>query len=126
MAGKIINLLREYKFILSIILIILGLILLLLSILGLQNNTIGGSLTLIANLGLWNAYILIFGLITLAFGIYYQYTFQIDKRFVLKELDTNKRSELIKRHKELQKRTKNLPSKYQKLLKQKEKELNIK
>ena len=126
MAGKIINLLREYKFILSIILILLGLILLILSILGLQNITIGGALIPIANLGLWNAYILIIGLITLAFGIYYQYTFQTDKRFVLKELDTKKRSELLKRHKELQKRTKHLPSKYHKLLKQKEKELNIK
>jgi hypothetical protein len=124
--GKITNLLREYVFILSITLIILGLILLLLSILGLQNNTIGGITTIFANLELWNAYILIFGLIIFAFGIYYQYSYQMNKRFLLKELNTNKRSELLKRHKELTQRVKHLPSKYHKLLKEKEQDLNIK
>ena len=126
MTGKIINFLREYKSTLSIILIIVGLALLILSILGLMNNNLGGTTSILTNLGLWNAYILILGLITLAFGIYYQYSFQTDKRFLLKELETNKRSEFCKLHKELQRRTKHLPSKYRQLLKQKEKDLNIK
>ena len=126
MAGKITNILREYIFGISIILILLGLILLILSILGLQNNTLGGITTIFTNLELWNAYILVAGLIIFAFGIYYQYSFQTNKRFVLKELETNKRSELCKRHKELRQRSKHLPSKYQQLLKEKERELNIK
>jgi hypothetical protein len=126
MFGKITNILQEYIFGLSIISIIVGLTLLILSVLGLQNNTLSGILTFFIDLGLWNAYILVFSLIVLAFGIYYQYTFQQNKRFVLKELDTNKRSELCKRHKELRRRAKQLPSKYQKLLKDKEEELNIK
>ena len=83
MARKITNILREYIFGLSIILIILGVILLILSILGLQNNTLGGITTIFTNLALWNAYILLAGLIIFAFGIYYQYSFQTNKRFVL-------------------------------------------
>ncbi|MBU0498328.1 MAG: hypothetical protein KKC68_05940 [Candidatus Thermoplasmatota archaeon] len=126
MAGKLTNFLREYVFTLSILLIILGLVLLILSILGLQNITLGGILTSITSLNLWNAYILVFGLIILAFGIYYQHSFQKNKRFILKELETNKRSELCKRHKEIHRRIKHLPSKYQKMLSDKEKELNIK
>ncbi len=126
MAGKITNFLREYVFTLSILLIIIGIILLILSILGLLTITLEGLLTSFTSLQLWNAYILVFGLIVFAFGTYYQYSFQKNKRFILKELDTNKRSELCKRHKEIHRRVKHLPTKYQKMLTEKEEELNIK
>ena len=126
MAGKISSLLREYVYGLSLLLIIIGLILLILSILSLQQITLGGLIAVFTELGLWNAYILILGLIILATGSYYLYSFQKYKRFVLKELDANKRSELIKRHKELRQQVKHLPSKYQHLLNEKEQELHIK
>ena len=44
----------------------------------------------------------------------------------LEELRTNKRSEIIKMHAELKSVVKHLPSKYRKMLKDKEKELSIK
>lgn len=126
MAGKISSFFREYVYGFSILLIIIGLILLILSILSLQQITLDGLIAVFIELGLWNAYILILGLIILATGSYYLYSFQKDKRFVLKEFDTNKRSELLKRHKELRQRVKHLPSKYQHLLNEKEQELHIK
>jgi hypothetical protein len=44
---------------------------------------------------------------------------------VLEELNTNKRSEFLKKHVEIKQKIKNLPSKYQKMLKEKEEELQI-
>ena len=121
MAGKITSILREYVFGMSLLLIIISLILLVFSIL-----TLSGMTTIFTTLELWNAYILVLSLITFAIGAYYQYSYQKNKRFVIQELETNKRSELCKRHKELRHRSKHLPTKYQKLLKEKEHELNIK
>jgi hypothetical protein len=44
----------------------------------------------------------------------------------LDELATNKRSELLKMHSELKQTAKKLPSKYKKMLKEKEEEFKIK
>ncbi len=48
------------------------------------------------------------------------------KNFIIKEIETNKRSEFIKLHAELKNSVKYLPSKYKEMLRQKEKELKIK
>ena len=50
----------------------------------------------------------------------------MDKKFILEEIKTDKRSEFIKRHNELRNTVKRLPSKYKEMLKEKEKELGIK
>jgi hypothetical protein len=50
----------------------------------------------------------------------------MDKRFILEEIKTDKRSEFIKKHNELRNTAKRLPSKYKKMLKEKEKELGVK
>jgi hypothetical protein len=44
----------------------------------------------------------------------------------MKEIETKKRSEFIKKHAKLKADSKHLPSKYKDILKQKEKELKIK
>lgn len=128
MRRKITNFLREYVFGLSIIFIILGSILLFIGVTmiwfqDIPKNMFGFSEDILN----WNIYILILGLVVFAwFGVYYLYSFFINRRFVLEELETNKRSEFLKKHTEVKIKTKHLPSKYQKMLKDKEQELKIK
>jgi hypothetical protein len=74
----------------------------------------------------WSGYLLIIGFIILLTGIYYLYTYLKDRKFILEELETNKRSEILKKHIELKKAVKHMPSKYKKMLKEKEEEFKIK
>lgn len=124
MAGKIIGFLREAKMVLSIILVIVGLIVFSLSLL--YYVAADYQPEFIATLKGWNAYLLVLGLIVFGLGIYYLYDFFKNKKFILKEIDTNKRSEFLKRHSELKTAVRYMPKKYQKMLKDKEKELKIK
>jgi hypothetical protein len=129
MTGRITGFLREYVFGLSILILIIGFILLFFGILWLafqdfvnQND----ALTFIADLENWNDYVLVIGVIIFLFGVYYLYSYLKNKNFIMKELNTNKRSELLKKHRELRTVVKRMPSKYKKLLQAKEEELNIK
>ena len=125
---KITALLREYVVGLSIIIMICGFVLLIMGVLwywfrdALEND----SLQLIHDLGAWNAYLLVGGLIIFGIGLYYIYSYITKRKFVLEEIKTNKRSEFLKKHKEVKGTVKHLPSKYQKMIKDKEKELEIK
>ncbi len=125
---KITALLREYVVGLSIIIMICGFVLLIMGVLwywfrdALEND----SLQFIHDLGDWNAYLLVGGLIIFGIGLYYIYSYITKRKFVLEEIKTNKRSEFLKKHKELKGTVKHLPSKYQKMVKDKEKELKIK
>jgi len=125
MSGKITSFLREYVFGLSIIFTILGFVILFLSISYYAFDGLG--IDFVNNLEDWNLYILIFGFVVFAwFGVYYLYSFLTNRKFVLEELETNKRSEFLKKHSQVKMKVKHLPSKYQKMLKDKEKELKIK
>lgn len=127
MAGKISSFLREFKLIFSIILSIIGLIILLIGSTGIwfqdTYNTLFSFLTDYID---WSTYFLILGFIVLAFGIWYLYSYLNDRKFILEEIETNKRSELLKKHNELKIAVKHMPSKYKKILKDKEDELKIK
>jgi len=126
---KITALLREYVVGLSIIIMICGFVLLIMGVLWYWFSdavTENGSLQFIRDLGDWNAYLLVGGLIIFGIGLYYIYSYITNKKFVLEEIKTNKRSEFLKKHKELKGTVKHLPSKYQKMVKDKEKELKIK
>jgi uncharacterized protein involved in cysteine biosynthesis len=127
MSGKITGFLREYVFILSIIFTILGCIVLVIGITGMWfqdilKNMLGFSDEILN----WSLYILIIGLIVFGIGVYYLYSYLTTRKFVIEELDTNKRSEFLKKHIEVKQKVKHLPSKYQKMLKEKEGELQIK
>lgn len=129
MVSKITRFMREYVFGLSIITIIIGLFLLFMGVLWfwLKDIIIGNNaLGFIANLENLNAYSLVAGLIILGIGLYYLYSFLKNRKLALKELKTDKRSEFLKKHNELKSIVKYLPSKYQKMLKDKENELKIK
>ena len=125
---KITGLLREYVFGLSIITMAIGLFLLFMGVIfyWINNIELGFYTDIIQKLDQWNAFLLVGGLIIFGVGIYYLYSFIINKKFVLEEIQTKKRSEFIKKHKELKGIVKHLPSKYKKMVKDKEKELKIK
>ncbi|MFW6121834.1 MAG: hypothetical protein ACOC80_13195 [Petrotogales bacterium] len=129
MVSKITRFMKEYMFGLSIVTIIFGLFLLSLGILWFWFNKMIeeiNTLDFIRSLGDWNAYVLVVGLIVFGTGIYYLYSYIKNKKFVLKELKTGKRSEFLKKHNELKSVAKHLPLKYQKMLKDREEQLKIK
>ena len=127
MSGKITGFFREYVFGLSIVATIVGLIVLFIGVLWTWfGDEAKELLNLTDDVIKWNLYVLIVGLIVFGMGIYYLYSFIVKKKFVLEELQTNKRSELLKRHSELKEAVRHLPSKYKEMVKEKEKELRIK
>ena len=127
MSGKIAGFFREYIFGLSIVTMIVGLLVLFIGILGIW---FAGVATDVLNLAdeviVWCPYVLVIGLIVFGAGLYYLYGFIKNKNFVLEEIETNKRSEFVKRHGDLKDSVRYLPSKYKEMLKEKEKELKIK
>jgi hypothetical protein len=128
MVGRISGFLREYIFLLSIFTVIIGLFLLFMGVVwfSFRDMTNNSVLNFIAQVHDWNAYVLVIGLIIFGIGIFYLYSYLKDKKFALEELKTDKRSEFLKKHNELKTIIKRLPSKYHKMLKDKEDELRIK
>ena len=127
MKEKIIGFFRENIVILSIFTIILGIIILIIGILGtFFEEEVQNIFAFINDISPWSPYILILGLIIFGSGLYYLYLFISKRNFLMKEIETNKRSEFIKKHGKLKADAKHLPSKYKEILKQKEKELKIK
>jgi uncharacterized membrane protein YbaN (DUF454 family) len=126
MAGRITNFFRELVFPFSIILIILGVIILIIGITGIWYSDFPAvTLNLTEDILEWSPYFLIIGFIIILTGIWYLYSYLKNRKFILDELETNKRSELLKKHAELKNTVKHMPSKYQKMLKAKEEELKI-
>lgn len=124
MLEKIVKGLREYVFVLSIIVLIVGLFFFLVGTLFYAAPDL--EIGVFKGFDQWNAYILVFGLIVLFIGVYYLYSYLKKRKFVVDELKTNKRSELQKKHNELMGTVKHLPSKYKKMLEEKDAELGIK
>ena len=126
MAGKITSFFREYKVGFSIILSIPGLIVLLIGATGIWVQDIFNSaFSFLKEYSEWSPYFLVIGFIVFGFGIWYLYSYYKDRKFILEEIQTNKRSELIKKHAELRIAVKHMPSKYKKMLKDLEDELKI-
>ena len=118
---------REYIFGLSIVATIVGVIVLFIGVIGIWFEDVARNvLNLTGEIIIWGPYVLIIGLIVFGMGIYYLYGFIVKKKLVLEELQTNKRSELLKKHGELKEAVRHLPSKYKEMVKEKEKELRIK
>jgi hypothetical protein len=130
MAGKITGFLREYVAVFSIIITIIGIFLLFMGISWYWIKSIIQPTTtpihFIFTLGNWNAYTLVAGLVIFGIGFYYFYSFLKKRKFVMDELRTDKRSEILKKRTKLESTVKHLPSKYQRMLTEKEDELNIK
>ncbi|MCX6661637.1 MAG: hypothetical protein NTY91_03715 [Euryarchaeota archaeon] len=130
MAGRIVGFLREYILVLSILILIPAVIFILMGVVYLffinAVEPVTSPLHFIKDpVGIWNDYILIAGLIILGIGVYYLYSYITKRKYVLDELKTDKRSEILKRRSKLESTVKKLPSKYQKMLSDKEDEFNI-
>lgn len=130
MSGRIVGFLREYVLVLSILTIIIGTLFIFLGVVYLFFVNIAEPVTSPLHfikdpLGIWNDYILVAGLIILGIGVYYIYSFATKRKYVLDELKTDKRSEIQKKRSKLESTVKQLPSKYQKMLSDKEEEFNI-
>ena len=127
MAGKITRFFRETQFSFSIVVTIFGIILIMLGVAFFDFKYFASMLfNNIDEIKEWMLYVLIIGFVVLIAGIYYLYSFLKNRKFIMEEIKTNKRSELLKKHAELKVAVKHMPSKYQKMLETKEEELSIK
>jgi len=129
MSGRIIGFLREYILGLSILTIIPGVVFIFMGVVYYWFNKIeppNFPLHFIFDpIKEWNAYALVAGLIIFGIGVYYLYSYLNKREFVLDELKTDKRSEILKKRSKLENTVKHLPSKYQRMLSEKEEEFNI-
>jgi hypothetical protein len=130
MSGRIVGFLREYVLALSIIILIPAAVFIFMGVMYLFFTSIIEPVTsplhFIKNpVGIWNDYILVAGLIILGAGVYYLYSYFTKRKYILDELKTDKRSEILKKRSKLESTVKQLPSKYQKMLTDKEDEFNI-
>ena len=123
MFERITRFMREYVLTLSIVTLVIGLFLLITGALWVFLKI--DALQFIHDVREWNDYVLIIGLIIVAFGLWYLYSYLTKRKFVLTELKTNKRSEFLKKHRELKDTVKRLPSKYKTMLEEKEETLHI-
>ena len=127
MAGKITGFFREFVLAFSLLLFFVGLVLMKMGIIWYWFGylKLGFFTDAINQLADWNAYILVLGFIAFIFGAWYLYSYFKKRKFVLDELKTNKRSELLKKRAELEDSVKHLPSKYKNMLGKKKEELRI-
>jgi amino acid transporter len=130
MSGRIIGFLREYILGLSILTIIPGVVFIFMGVVYLFFISIAEPTNSLLHfikdpLGVWNDYILVAGLIIFGIGVYYLYSYLNKRKFLLDELKTDKRSEILKKRSKLEATVKHLPSKYQRMLSEKEEEFNI-
>ena len=131
MSGRITGFLREYILGLSILTMIPGLVFIFMGVVYLFFINITEPTNSLLHfikdpLGVWNDYLLVAGLIIFGIGVYYLYSYLNKRKFLLDELKTDKRSEILKKRSKLEATVKHLPSKYQRMLSEKEDEFNIK
>jgi len=130
MSGRIVGFLREYVLALSILTIIPGILFMFMGVVYLFFISIAEPTNSLLHfikdpIGIWNDYILVAGLIIFGIGVYYLYSYLSKRKYVLDELKTDKRSEILKKRSKLESTVKKLPSKYQKMLSEKEEEFDI-
>jgi len=126
MGGRITGFFREFVLAFSIILTVLGILVIFIGTLGIRFPDIAKDIFNFTDEFLeWSFYLLIIGFIIFAAGIWYLYSYFKNRKFILEEIKTNKRSELLKKHGELKNTVRHMPSKYQRMLKDKEEELKI-
>lgn len=124
------KMLREIVAPLSVLSMIIGAITFLMGVMEIsawyKSVDLGVFTDVVKTLEYWNYYLFAAGLILLIAGIWYLYDFVRKRNYLLEEIKTDKRSELIKKKTELEEIVKRLPSKYEKMFNAKKKELKIK
>ena len=122
------NILREIIAPLSVVLIVLGALSFLMGTIWIwfSNVEIWVLSNIVESLNNWNYYLFVIGIVLLITGVWYSYDFFRKRKFLLEEIKTDRRSELIKRKAELEDIVKRLPKKYERMLEDKKRELKIK
>jgi len=127
MAGKISSFFREYVLFFSVVLTVIGFIVFFIGFASIFfKDVLTDVMKMDEGILPWCVYLLIIGFVVLITGLWYLYSYLKNRKFILKELETNKRSEFIKKHAELKNIVKHMPSKFQKMVKEKEEALNLK
>lgn len=118
---------REIRLPVSILLSMVGIFFTVSSIkwVFMKESQIGGIDELSGFFGDWNYYLIVIGPIILILGIWYTYDYIKKKNFLLEEIKTDRKSELVKRKSELEKIVKTLPRKYEDMLREKERNLGL-
>lgn len=118
---------REIRFPVSLLLLILGLVFFLSSVTWLffRESDMGIIKNLSNLFGQWNYYLIVAGIILISVGGWYSYDYMKKKKFLLDEIKTDRKSELVKKKTELEYIVKRLPKKYEKMLRDKEEKLGI-
>ena len=119
---------REYILPINVVILVIGIFLVIMGIIWIWFNSLklDGFTDLIYLISGYNYWLLGIGILLLGISIWYIFDFYRKKKFVLEELKTDKRSEFIKKHLEVEDAVKYLPSKYKKMLEEKKRELKIK
>jgi len=120
--------LREIIAPLSVVLIVLGALSFLMGTIWIwfSNAEIWMLSSIVESLNNWNYYLFVIGIVLLITGAWYLYDFFRKRKFLLEEIKTDRRSDLVKRKAELEDIVKRLPKKYEKMLEDKKRELKIK
>ncbi|HDO19524.1 MAG TPA: hypothetical protein ENG74_02230 [Thermoplasmatales archaeon] len=119
---------REIVFPTSIVLTVVGILLTAMGIVWIwfRDVNLGVFTDLVSYVENWNYYGLIAGIIIFPTGVFYLYDYLKKRKFLLEEIKTDRKSELVKKKAELEDVVKRLPKKYERMLREKEKELGIK
>ena len=123
MSGKIVGFVRENIFVISIICLILGIVTMIFPIIHYAFADMQPEL--IRSLDEWNFYLIFVGFILIVTGVWYLFVYLKNRKFILEEIDTNKRSEFMRRHGELTNIVRKMPTKFKEMVEEKEKELKI-
>lgn len=125
---KIGKIFQEYIFAWSILIIVLGSIMLLIGVNGIWFSNVEVMMfsTVIQSLDGYVAYVFAAGVVVALIGLWYLYDFLRKRKRLLEGLEIQKRSVFQKKHSEFEEISKKLPSKYKKMLEEKEKSLRIK
>ena len=121
------KILREIRFPVSLLLAILGFVFTISGVVWifLRESELGLLSRLTEFFGDWNYYLIVVGVIILFAGIWYAYDYINKKKFLLEEIKTDRKSELVKTKTKLERIAKTLPRKYEKMLIEKEEELGL-
>jgi len=118
---------REIRLPASLLILILGIIFFVSSVVWLffREADLGLASKLSSFFGDWNYYLIVVSIVLLFVGGWYSYDYIKKRKYLLEELKTDRKSELVKKKAELESIVKRLPKKYERMLREKEEKLGL-
>ena len=118
---------REIRLPASLLILILGIIFFVSSVVWLffREADLGLASNLSSFFGDWNYYLIVVSIVLLFVGGWYSYDYIKKRKYLLEELKTDRKSELVKKKAELESIVKRLPKKYERMLREKDEKLGL-